>query len=198
MIKIEIEGFNAAMADIDKIAKEATDGAYKALVDWATNVDQHAKAKAPQDEGLLRNAIAPTFPKRSGSMQAKVTVTKNYAPFMEFGTRKFAAKYVSTLPTDWKAYAATFKGQSGGGTFDEFVQRLVKWVLRKGLVTKTYNVKTRRSTTGRQSKAVTAEADAYAIALYLLREGIKPQPFLYPAVKKFTPKLEEDFKKLFS
>jgi len=129
-------------------------------------------------------------------MSLSITVAANYAAYMEFGTRKFAAAYVSTLPQDWKAYAATFKG-SGGGTFDEFIMRLMAWVKRKG-IGETFDIKTRRRVRqGKQSAATTREADAYAIALHILRHGIRPHPFLYPAVKAHTPGLIKDIQNIF-
>ena len=39
---------------------------------------------------------------------------------------------------------------------------------------------------------------AYAIALNILQNGIRPHPFVYPAVTKNTPVLEADIKKVFT
>jgi len=124
-----------------------------------------------------------------------VVVGVDYGAYLEFGTRKFAARYVASLPADWKAFAATFKGP-GGGNFEEFVMRLTKWVLRKKIGA-TYNIKTRRrDRVGKQSAKTTAEADAYAIALYIIRNGIRAQPFLYPSAQKNTTILLENIKKI--
>jgi hypothetical protein len=99
----------------------------------------------------------------------KVGAATIYAAFLEFGTRKYAAQYVASLPADWKSYAATFKGSSGG-SFDELLKAIMGWVKRKGI-----------------------DSDAaYPIALKIIREGIKPKPFLYPAINANLKQLQDD------
>ena len=51
----------------------------------------------------------------------------DYAAYLEFGTGKFAAEYVATLPTEWKEFASQFKG-SAGGNFREFVESIMGWL----------------------------------------------------------------------
>ena len=194
MIKIDLKGFDTTISNINKIAKDTELRVKEALVDFGTKVETQAKRDAPADEGKLRNSINATYPKNGLSVE--VTVAADYAAYMEFGTRKFAAQYVATLPQDWQAYAATFKG-GGGGTFDQFILSLMRWVKRKG-IGKTYDIKTRRAVrVGKQTAAQTAEADAYAIARYILIHGVRPHPFLYPAVKKYTPELVTEIKNIF-
>ncbi len=116
-----------------------------------------AQRLAPKNEGALVASIK-YFPEN-----LKVTISANieYAPFIEFGTKSFAASYVSTLPPDWQAFAAQFKG-SGGGSFQELVMKITRWVRLKGI----------------EAKA------AYPIALSIVRNGIKAQPYLFPAFEK--------------
>lgn len=191
MINLEFKGLDAALRDVVKLVKDTEDRAQRAIDDFGTKVEGDAKRLAPADERRLGSSINAD----SGRLQTTITVATNYAAFMEFGTRKFAAQYVATLPPDWQSYAASFKGQKGG-SFDEFIKSLVAWVKRKG-IGKTYNVSTRRADrVGKQSAATTAEADAYGIALYILRNGVRPHPFLYPAVKKHTPELIDEMKKI--
>lgn len=191
-ITIDISGIKGVMAEVNKTILQANVGTHKALVTFVKNVETDAKNNAPANEGKLRNSINGDVKDLTGT----VTVAADYAAYLEFGTRKFAAQYVATLPADWKAYAATFKGK-GGGTFDQFIQDLMKWVKQKGIGA-TYNTTTRRrDRVGKQTAAQTMEADAYAIALYILRNGIRAQPFLYPAVVKHTPKLIADLKEVF-
>jgi hypothetical protein len=120
---------------------------------------------------LLRS-ISPVY----GQGNAAVVATAKYAAYIEFGTRKFAAAYVSSLPQDWAAYAATFKGPAGG-TFKEFVKSLMAWGERTGKLDPKY---------------------AYVAALKILRDGIKQRPFLYPSVNKNTPQLIKDIKEIYS
>lgn len=114
-----------------------------------------AKTLAPVDEGFLRNSI--TFDKFPLSVE--IVVAANYAAYLEFGTRAFAAAYVATLPAEWQTFAAQFKG--GGGSFEDFFMNIIEWVKRKGI----------------------EPAAAYPIAKKILRFGIKARPFLYPAIE---------------
>ena len=92
-------------------------------------------------------------------MAVEIVVAANYAAYLEFGTRGFAAAYVATLPTEWQVFAAQFKG--GGGSFEDFFMNIIDWVKRKGI----------------------EPAAAYPIAIKILRFGIAAKPFLYPAVE---------------
>ncbi len=121
-----------------------------------------AKRLAPVDEGRLRESIGSVI----GSLSISVTVNVDYAAYLEFGTKSFAAAYVATLPPDWQAFAEQYKGNAGG-SFQEFVMRLQRWVRLKGI-----------------ASGKDIDQAAYAIALSILRKGIKPHPYLFPAFEK--------------
>lgn len=129
-----------------------------------------AKRLTPVDEGFLRNSISYD-PATLQKLKTSVIVAANYSAFLEFGTRAFAAAYVSSLPSNWQSYAATFKGKSGG-TYNDFIFRLMGWMKRKGIDIKA----------------------AYVIARKILRFGIRPQPFLFPAVRKNEEILKQRLK----
>jgi HK97 gp10 family phage protein len=193
MIKIDLKGFDKAALEVEKLAEQTKYQVREALADFGTKVETQAKRAAPADEGKLRNSINTTFPTAAKGFSVAITVAANYAAYMEFGTRKFAAAYVSTLPQDWKAYAATFKGK-GGGSFDSFLKAIMAWVKRKGiggLQTKSGNVSQSKDSIAAQEQV------AYVIALSILRKGVRPQPFLYPAVKAHTPELIKDIQNIF-
>ena len=202
MIKLEMKGLDAALKDVSRLAGEVEKRAQKALSNFGTNVEATAKELAPADEGRLRNSINAD----DARLQTTITVAVDYAAYMEFGTRKFAAAYVGTLPADWQSYAATFKGK-GGGTFKEFLAALVEWVRKKGLgsgfvgnkgigVAGTYSVKTRKRTGNKATQQQQNESAAYVIALSILRKGVRPQPFLYPAVKIHSDDLQNEMKNI--
>lgn len=119
-----------------------------------------ARRLAPIDEGFLAGKIQH-IPATLQNLKTDVIVAANYAAYIEFGTRAFGAAYVSSLPPDWQAYAATFKGK-GGGSYDDFIIRITEWVKRKGI----------------------DQNAAYLIARKILRFGIRPHPFFYPAFRK--------------
>lgn len=197
-IAIKLTGIDGLMASIDKTIKQVNDGTHKALGTFAKNVETTAKSTlntgrppfgATSNTGALANSI-------TGDVQdftATIVVRANSGAYIEFGTRKFAAKYVATLPQDWATYAAEFRGK-GGGTMDQFIQDIMQWVQQKGiggLQTKSGNVSTSKNSLAAMQSA------AYAIALNILQNGIRAQPFLYPAVKEHTPALIENIKKAF-
>lgn len=197
-IAIKLTGIDGIMTAINKTIKEAESETFKALDKFQESVVRDAKAQLQHGTG---NGPTSNTGHLAGSIsgtvignQAKVVVSANYAAYIEFGTRKFAAKYVATLPADWKAYAATFKGK-GGGTLDEFIQDIMEWVRQRGIgavLTKSGNVSEGKNSLDAMQSA------AYAIALNILQNGIRAQPFLKPAVDKNTKPLIDDIKKIFS
>ena len=190
MLSIKLNGLDNLIATVEKTAKRAESETKVALTKFAKNTETEAKRLAPANEGRLRNSVNGTV----DGFTAKITVTADYAAYLEFGTRKFAARYVATLPQDWQSYAATFRGK-GGGTFDQFIQDIMQWVRQKGIG----GLKTKSGRTSESKSSLDAmQQVAYAIALNILQNGIRPQPFVYPAVTKNTPVLEADIKKVFT
>lgn len=183
---------------MDRIKKEVRDKVNLELKKFAGNVVATAQHLAPVDEGTLRNSI--TY--EQTDLFVEIIVSVNYAAYLEFGTRKFAAAYVSTLPPNWQTFAAQFKGGKGGN-FDEFLMRITEWIHRKGLgngfmgkigVAGSYSLKTRKRVGGKDKQAQEDKSTAYVIALSILRNGIKPHPFLYPAVEKNLIELKANLK----
>ena len=194
MLSIKLNGLDNLIATVEKTAKRAESETKVALTKFVKNTETEAKRLAPANEGRLRNSINGTV----DGFTAKITVTADYAAYLEFGTRKFAARHVATLPQDWQSYAATFRGK-GGGTFDQFIQDIMQWVRQKGIG----GLKTKSGRTSESKSSLDAmQQAAYAIALNILQNGIRPQPFLYPVLYLnnggTVKQLEEDIKKVFT
>lgn len=170
-IRLEAKGLDAVIKKFDTLSKESQAKIQSALNSWADDTAADAKMIASSnssDTGYLMNSIRPVY----GNGGASVVVSSEYAPYVEFGTRKFASSYVASLPSDWSALASQFKGKSPtGGDFKQFVKNLKEWARRTGKLDEKY---------------------AYAAAKKILREGLKARPFLYPAVLKNLPQLEKD------
>jgi HK97 gp10 family phage protein len=193
-IKFDFSGIDRLIKKVD--AKKNSIGELVAdeLNAWATETVTEAKKNCPVDEGFLRNSIAANFAD-SKNLTTEITVGANYGAYLEFGTRKFAANYVGSLPKEWKQLAGQFKGGGGKkGSFNDFLLKIIKWVKRKG-ISGTFSVKTQRRTGKKANRNSEDLAAAYPIALKILRTGIKPQPYLYPAVLKTSKKLKENIKK---
>jgi HK97 gp10 family phage protein len=173
-MQIEVKGLDTLIKKFDKLASDAKEQVQAELNDWADTTAQNAKSLVSEnssDEGLLLRSINPNY----GNGSASVTASAKYAAYVEFGTRKYAAAYVSSLPADWQTYAATFKGNTGG-TFKQFVDSLIGWANRTGKMDPKY---------------------AYVTALKILREGVKARPFLYPSVQKTLPELRKNLRAIF-
>lgn len=172
-MELQVKGIDALIRKMDKLAADVQKDVQAELNDWADTTAQNAKSLVSansSDEGMLLRSINPNY----GNGSASVTASAKYAAYIEFGTRKYAAGYVSSLPADWQTYAATFKGKTGG-TFNEFLLSIMGWISRKGI----------------DKKA------AYPIARKIMIDGIRPKPFLYPSVQKTLPILKQNLRAIF-
>ena len=119
----------------------------------------------------------------------EVVAKMPYAAYIEFGT---GGKV--TIPAGYEQFASQFKGGKGG-TFAQLLKALMEWVKRKGIVG-TYSVKTGRRTGNKSIQQKQNESAAYAIALSILKKGLRPHPFLIPAYEQEIPKLKTNIKRI--
>jgi HK97 gp10 family phage protein len=193
-MQVEVKGIDALIRKMDKLAANVQKDVQAELNDWADTTAQNAKSLVSansSDEGALLRSISPRYAEGSAS----VVASAKYAAYIEFGTRKYAAAYVSTLPADWQAYASTFKGKAGGDYF-EFLNAILDWVQRKG-ITARYSVKTKKRLRNSKADDERLIDAAQAIALSILRNGIPAKPFLYPSVNKTLPTLKKKLRAIF-
>jgi hypothetical protein len=92
-----------------------------------------------------------------------------YAPFIEFGT-----KGKVKVPRGYEALAAPYRGFKGNGGLQGFLDSLTLWAKRKGI----------------------DENAVFPIMRAILKNGIKPQPFLIPALKKHVPELRKKVRQI--
>lgn len=178
----------AAIEKIKQTQKKFDKGVDDILNANATDIATKAKQLAPVDMGGLRSAISAD---NSKPLEKHITVNAFYAAFIEFGTGKYAAQYVSTLPSTWSEYARNFKGQKGGGSFDEFLLKIMDWVKRKGL-SGTYSVKTQKRTGKKGARDFEDAEVAYFIAIAIIKKGVHPHPFLFPAYEQQRPEIVKE------
>jgi hypothetical protein len=195
MINLKASGIEALLAKFNTLANEAQNDVQYELNVFADDVVRDAKllVKANSyDEGNLLRNINPEY----GSGSVTITANTKYAAYIEFGTRKFAAEYVSSLPPDWQAFASTFKGKSNSGDYYDFLNAILDWVSRKG-ITARYSVKTKKKLKNNKEDDERLLAAATAIAFSILKNGIKPKPFMYPSINKNLPVLIQNIKDVF-
>lgn len=204
--KIDLTGIPELLKKLTEIPKNAEKQVYAEFTATGTDIVRDAKALAPVDEGHLKSSISFQVTKGVKGPELEIIVATDYAAYVEFGTRSFAAAYVSSLPPDWQTFAATFKGP-GGGSFAELVDRLTRWVRLKG-ISGEYQYVTQKpkriGASGKGPQFATGKArneaedynTAYLIALSILKKGIKAHPFLYPAVNYHKDILIKNLKEI--
>ncbi len=95
----------------------------------------------------------------------EVVVGVVYGGYVEFGTGRKVQ-----IPSELSDEAAKFRGN--GGSFDEGLKAIKDWCRQKGI----------------------EESAAYPIFISILKNGIEPQPFLYPAYVKGKGTYVKDLK----
>lgn len=181
MIKVEIKGLDATIKNIDKLANDAKQDANAALEKFGFAVERQAKTTLQRNGTSNNGQLAASISHQTQGLTTAIVVAKNYAAFVEFGTKRFAAQYVSQLPPDWRAYAATFRG--GGGSFDQLRAHIAQWCKDRQI---------------KPNEGQTFDSMVYLIALKIARYGVRAQPYIYPAVRDNTPILIKDLKNIFN
>ena len=160
-------GIEDALKKIDSVLKKDISNEINAS---SLKIQSDAKRLAPVNFGQLRNSIAL---EKASELTYSVEAKASYAGYVEFGTGGKVS-----IPAGFNEMAASFKGKSGG-KFKDMVAALTLWVKAKGIGN------------GKNDKGI-----AFAIALSILRKGMKAQPFLIPAYESEKPKLINRLKTL--
>ena len=153
-ITINVKGFK----EVEKLFKEFGEDAEKEIEleteAAAINIETDARKLAPVDRGGLQGGM---FSRKEEDKKGLIVYSAgnslDYAAYVEFGT---GAKV--SVPSELQDVASQFKS-GRGGSFADALKNIKGWVKRKGL----------------------SESSAYPILMSILRKGLTPQPFLYPA-----------------
>lgn len=198
-LNLQIKNLDQVMAEIKAYPQDIEKIINNEFKVFGINTASDAQRLAPVNEGRLRESISST----TENLAVSISVNVDYAAFIEFGTKSFAQAYVSSLPPDWQTFAAEYKGTSSGGSFHDLVMRITEWVRHKGLgsgyqapigITGTYSVKTRKRTGSKKTQEQQDKQAAYLIARKIIRYGIPPQPYLFPAFETNAVKLIDNLK----
>lgn len=182
-ITLDIKGINETLAKFNKLESNVKAGIKNEVSASITNIYSEAKKLAPANLGTLRASIFKDEVSKSENVfMFTVGAKASYAPYIEFGT----GGKVKVEP-GYADYAMKFKGKTGG-KFIDMVKALAEWVARKGIVG-TYSIKTQRRTGSKSTQTKQNMSAAYAIAISILKKGLRPQAFLIPAFENEKPKL---------
>ena len=169
---LNLSGMDSLTKRLKTIQDDLTRGVAEEISASAMKIERDAKRNAPVNLGTLRQSIHSES--TLNGLTGKVIVDAKYGAYVEFGTGGKVS-----IPSGFEEFAMQFKGGSGG-SLEEFIAALTLWVKRKGLAG-TYSVKSGRRLGG---KGVTQKQDeklARFLAIKILKNGIRPQPFLIPA-----------------
>lgn len=188
-IFFDVSGFDSLLTKMNKMSKDIQENVLYEVNASALNVQSNAKKYAPVNLGQLRNSIQLKEELTNGKLVFTIGSKLSYAPYIEFGTGGKVA-----IPNGYSEFANQFRGKTGG-TFAQLLKALIEWVKRKGIVG-TYSVKTGRRTGTKTLQQKQNESAAYAIAISILRKGLRPQPFLIPAYEQEIRKLKDNLKRI--
>lgn len=103
---------------------------------------------------------------RQGDKEWDVVSTADYSAYVEFGTGKQVR-----VPAELADIASQFKGRREG-SFEEGLDSIRQWCRNVGIDPK----------------------NAYPIFMAILRRGLRPRPFMYPAFLKAKKLFKQDIK----
>lgn len=172
---LELEGLRDVLKDIENMADDIKEEIDVEIESSVTEMEAIAKRNAPDDIGFLRSKITKN---REGFLDYELVSRAFYSPYLEFGTKTYVK-----VPSGLENYAAQFRGK-GKGNMKEFVEKLAKWAKRKGIAVEGKN------------KEKAYRNFARYLAIIILKRGIKPQPFFFPAIFAVRPKMIENIKSI--
>jgi len=149
----------------------------KKLAAAPETVKQTLNAVAAISANNIANAARRRAPLDDGKLRASihvedvktgwsVNVAAAHAAYMEFGTKSKVK-----IPAGLESYAGQFKGKGLSGDAKEAIYN---WCRKHGI----------------------PEDRWYNVFVYIMRFGVKPQPFLFPSVEEERPKYYEALKKV--
>lgn len=167
----DITNLSEVMGKLNALDKRVQQDVKNEVNASALNIQSGAKRLAPVNFGQLRNSIYLKEKNIDNGYIFTIGSSASYAPYVEFGTGGKVS-----IPKGFEDLASGFKGKRAG-TFKDMIEALTLWVRRKGIG-------------GGNDRSI-----AYAIALSILRKGLRPQPFLIPSFEAEKPKLINNIKK---
>lgn len=163
----DIGNLSDVLKKLETLDAKVQEGVKDEISASALNIQSGAKRLAPVNFGQLRNSIYLKEQKVEKGIVFTVGAKASYAAYVEFGTGGKVS-----IPAGFEELAGSFKGRKGG-KLDDMVEALMRWGIRKGYI---------QSGKG-------AKQHAFYMALKILKNGLRPQPFLIPAFEMEKPKL---------
>jgi hypothetical protein len=189
---LKLEGVDGVLKEIARFRTGIKTEVDDLLQEAANEVVTRAKLAAPSNFAELKNSIQQ---KREKSLKYLIFANAYHAPYIEFGTRGKVS-----IPAEMQEVAAEVKSREKRGNWETFVADIKVWMKKRGVGgTVIAQVKSgkRKGQFKRASKK--AQSDyidnvAFLIARSIYKNGISPQPFLYPSFLSVKGKLINDIR----
>lgn len=164
MVHINLKGVERLLAKTRAAEKALWPTVMGVIHTYVDKMVQDAKANAPYDMGEVQSSIGK---EQKDEHTVVFYMASAHGVMQELGT----GTRMLDIPDMLEEEARKFKGYKGGN-MAEFVAELREWCVRKGI-----------------------DPDAaYIIAVTLLEEGTRPQPFFYPAFQRWEGPMVEEIK----
>jgi len=165
--KVDIKNLNKVLKELEGKGKQVDKDVEILTRENAKEIAAQAKVNAPVGiDGHMRNQIE--YPKVK-DRHYKVVANAYYSGYVEFGTGTRVK-----VPTEMKDVAQAIRSNKRAGSFKKGLKKIEEWCAKKGI----------------------PKESAYLIFMSILKKGIKPQPFLYPAFVKGRKQYIKDLKDL--
>lgn len=149
---MKVTGVDKLLKQFDQFGKEGEKVARVSVRDAAHDISGIAKRIAPKNLGAS-GLEGKIAPQKVTDLSWEVVSGAEYAGYVEFGT---GSKVV--VPKEMQDMANAIRGKKGGN-IDEALKSIKQWCRDKGI----------------------DERAAWPILMSILDEGLRPQPYLYPA-----------------
>lgn len=149
---MKVTGVDKLLKQFDRFGKEGEKFAAAEVRDAADDIAGIAKRNAPKNLGAS-GLEGKIAPEKVTNLSYYVVSGAEYAGYVEFGT---GSKVV--VPKEMQDMANAIRGKKGGN-IDEALTSIKDWCRNKGI----------------------DERAAWPILMSILDEGLRPQPYLYPA-----------------
>ena len=184
---VTIQGLDRLTKRLKELPDAATRVVVAELQAGAIDIRNDAVAKVPVFDGFLKNSIAANNSLRG----AEVVVNANYGGYVEFGTGPRAMRGVSSR---WSKIAMELKGRKSTGSLDDFIRKMTEWVRKKKLAGR-YSVKTRKRVGNKGDRQNEDLRLAKFIVYKILKNGMYPQPYFFPAFERNERKILDNCRK---
>jgi len=116
ILKITARNVDVAIAKLNKKANLAVGKIDGILNQKIKQAEQDAKAILPAQYGELKASISS---EKIEQLKYRLKADKDYAAYVEFGTGKWAAAYVTSLEPEWQDLASKFIVNKAGKMEEE-------------------------------------------------------------------------------